>query len=770
MKRSISSFILVLCFLGIPILIAAQRPSHDLQFTTLATEWDEGIPLGNGMLGALVWEKAGRLHMSLDRADLWDLRPMKGVDRPEFNYRWVYDHVLNGQYALVQKYFDAPYEEEAAPSKIPGGALEFNSEGWGKVISVRLSIIDALCEVQWENGARLTTFVDATGPVGWFRIEHLHEAFFPELITPPYTHHASQSPGGSVAGDDLVRLGYPPGKVVKRKHAILYDQKGWDGFHYQMATDWKRVDSTTIEGVWSISSSFSGANASAAILVHRALRGSYDQSYRQHAAWWRQYWQQSSIQVPDSTIEKQWYLEQYKFGSVARKGSPVITLQAIWTADNGRIPPWKGDVHNDLNTQLSYWPAYSGNHLKQAESFTDWLWKTKAQSEKYTQRFFGVSGLNVPGVQTLLGAPMGGWTQYSCSPTIAAWLSQHFYWQWKYSLDSSFLRNRAYPWIKAAAGFLENITTKDSTGYRKLPISSSPEINNNDITAWFFQNTNYDLSLMKFCFGAAAELANALGLNKEAAHWENLLSQLGPYALSGNDELMFAPTLPYQQSHRHFSHMMAIYPLGLIRWENGQKDQEIIRRSIHRLDSIGPGEWCGYSYAWLASLKARAKDGVGAAQALKIFAKAFCLKNSFHVNGDQTKSGYSGFTYKPFTLEGNFAFASGLQEMLLQSYAGFIEVFPAIPPAWDKVSFDQLRAQGAFLVSARKMGSKVATVKIWSEKGGTAKLKLPFSHWSTSLKKGVMGMHTVDGLVEVTFEKGGVIELKNTDEIQASSY
>ncbi len=110
---------------------------------------------------------------------------------------------------------------------------------------------------------------------------------------------------------------------------------------------------------------------------------------------------------------------------------------------------------------------------------------------------------------------------------------------------------------------------------------------------------------------------------------------------------------------------MAIHPLGEIRSENGENDQKIIKNSLTLLDKIGPDWWCGYSYAWLGSLKACAKDGVGAAKTLRTFATAFCLPNSFHVNGDQTKSGLSKFTYRPFTLEGNFAFAAGVQEMLI---------------------------------------------------------------------------------------------------------
>lgn len=732
---------------------------HGLQFDSLAVSWDEAIPLGNGMLGALIWNKNGHLRFSLDRADLWDLRPMKGVNRPEFNYQWVYEHVINKDYKMVQKYFDAPYEQEPAPSKIPGAALEFDIKKWGPVQSVHLSINNALCEVRWKNGTVLRTFVHATQPVGWFRFEHLKGDVSPEIIPPEYEGKAGGK-GNSVTGDNLSRLGYRQGPVTQTKNHISYQQQGWNGFKYEVSVSWKKTSPTTVEGVWSISSNYSENADAADALVKKAITAGYNHYFATHAGWWKNYWAQSAVGVPDSVIEKQWYLEQYKFGCVARRGAPVITLQAIWTADNGRLPPWKGDVHNDLNTQLSYWPAYSGNHLKQALSFTDWLWKTKAESEKYTRQFFNVEGLNVPGVQTLAGAPMGGWTQYSCSPTVAAWLSQHFYWQWKYSMDSTFLRTRAYPWIKEVATYLENMTVKDDKGYRKLPISSSPEINDNSLDAWFLQNTNYDLALMKFTFGAAAELASSLHLKKESAHWNKILSQFGPYALSANHELMFAPTFSYHQSHRHFSHLMAIYPLGLIRWENGEKDRRIIRNSLHLLDSIGPAGWCGYSYSWLAALKARARDGEGAAKALDIFAKAFCLKNSFHVNGDQTKSGYSGFTYKPFTLEGNFAFANGLQEMLLQSYAGFIQVFPAVPVSWKDISFEQLRAEGAFLVSAKKVNGEIQTIRITSEKGGSTRLKLPPGKWAITSTKGVLDTDVENHFMNISFKKAGEIQIE----------
>lgn len=758
MKKIIAVLVSISLSLG---SVSGQTTVHDLQFNTLATQWDEAIPLGNGMLGALVWQKADQLRFSLDRADLWDQRPMKGLHRKEFSYQWIMGQIDKKDYAPVQQYFDMPYDAEPAPSKIPGGALEFDVKDWGDVRSVHLHLPTAVCEVKWANGTTLKTFVSANKPVGWFRFEHLGQPLVPQLLAPRYQGTVSRA-GDPVGGDDLSRLGYPQGDIVRRGNSITYKQTGWGGFTYQINVQWKNIDATTVEGTWSISSQQPGKQPGplASSTTDQAMARGYTADQSTHIAWWQRFWQRSALYVPDALLEKQWYLEQYKFGSTSRPGGPPISLQAIWTADNGRLPPWKGDFHNNLNTQLSYWPAYSANHLDEGMVFLDFLDQTKANYKRYTRAYFNTEGLAVPGVTTLDGTEMGGWIQYSLSPTISCWLAQHYYLQWRYSMDRDFLRSRAYPWLKDVATFIENITVLDAAGHRKLLHSSSPEINDNDISAWFSSNTNYDLSLMKFTFKAAAELAGEQGLRKEQAHWNKILAQFADFALTPNNELMFAPSMAYNQSHRHFSNMMAIHPLGLIKWEDGPKAQGIIKNSIQLLDSIGPEYWCGYSYAWLANMKARAKDGEGAAKALGIFAKAFCSINSFHLNGDQTWSGYSRFTYRPFTLEGNFAFAAGLQEMLLQSNAGFIEVFPAIPANWKDVSFRDLRAEGAFLVSAKKVAGEVNEIKLFAEKGGVAKLKLPFTSWRAEQKKNIEITSTEDGFINLRCKNGGMVVLK----------
>lgn len=728
-----------------------------LVFNDFAQTWDEAIPLGNGLVGNLVWQRNGKLRFSLDRADLWDLRPMKNINFEKWKFNDVYEYWKADKYEEVQKAFDVPYDNLSAPSKIPAGALEFDVEKLGKVKSVSLLPATATCIVEWENGARLTTFVHAQKPLGWYKFENIPEAVNVELETPAY-NRAGDGKQVDQSMSDLNQLGYPQGEVNKGDNSVRYRQQGWGGFEYQIYSEWKN-EKNTLTGCWSVSVENPGWEKSpkADEIVSDALTFGMDGSYAEHLNWWSDYWAQSSVEIPDSLLEKQYYLEMYKFGSAARGEGPPIALQSVWTADNGKLPPWKGDFHHDLNTQLSYWPAYTGNKLDLEEGFLNWLWKNRPVFQKYTQNYFGVEGLNVPGVTTLEGEPMGGWIQYSMGQTVAAWLGHHFYLHWKYSMDRDFLETRAYPWIKDVAVFLDQIAVKSDDGKRKLKISSSPEIFNNSKEAWFAETTNFDLALIRWTYVKAAELARELNREEEAAKWEQILSEWPELAVDPESGFVFAPGVPYAESHRHFSHLMAFHPLGLVDFSKGETDREMILNTLRNLEKQGPDYWCGYSYSWEANLYARAFEGDKAAEALRIFASCFCLKNSFHVNGDQCKAGYSKWTYRPFTLEGNFAFASGIQEMLIQSHTGVVRLFPAFPAAWENAAFEKLRTYGAFLVSAKMKNKEVTDVEIIAEKGGKLVLRNPFTDQNFKTKSAYE--ITGENLVFNT-KLGEVIQLK----------
>lgn len=694
----------------------------DLTCSSLAELWDEAVPLGNATLGELVWQKGDSLRFSLDHTDLWDLRPVPTLQDPEhFNWRWIRERVAEKDADAIKEKIEDPYSYDPGPTKIPCAALEFPVSSLGEVSSVHLYVRDAICRVDWKGGVSLETFVAASENVGWFRFTGIDDPDFrPELKIPAYSRPSDPSEGGhSEIG--LMALGYESGAITEGKDKILYHQKGWGDYSYDVAVQWKRRGKT-LYGVWSVSTSLDDADA--AEEARKALARGLAEDWKGHLAYWDTFWETSSVSIPDPVLQRQYDSEMYKLGSASRQNSRPISLQAVWTADDGNIPPWRGDYHNDLNTQLSYWPVYIGNHLSEGEAYLNTMWNQQEAFRKYTKGIFGVDGIIVPGVTSLDGQPMGGWTQYSISQSVGAWISQHFYLHWKYSADEEFLRDRAYPFTREVATALEQLSVIDASGHRTFELSASPEIYDNTLDAWFHTITNYDLSLMRFAFKAAAEEADALGLTEESGHWSALISELPDFDTE-DDALTFAKGFPYNVSHRHFSHAMAIFPLGLIDWNDGEESRKIIKATIARLEEYGPEWWCGYSYSWFGNMKARAMDGEGAAEALRTFAECFVLPNTFHANGDQTRTGKSNFTYRPFTLEGNFAFASGIQQMLLQSHTGTIRVFPAIPASWQDVSFDHLRARGAFLVSAGMENGEVTHISVYSEKGGPLSILIP---------------------------------------------
>ncbi|MEO5945003.1 MAG: glycoside hydrolase family 95-like protein [Ferruginibacter sp.] len=750
-------FFSILFCLSLNAVVSQSISENSLVFTKLASRWDEAMPLGNGWLGELVWQNKNNVRISLDRIDLWDDRPMPEIDQLKF--KWVVQQVQKNKYDTVQKLGDDPYDKYPAPSKIPAAALEFNCSSFGKVIFNELDIQKAICKVKFENGASLTTFVHATQEIGYFEFDNLpnsreginEDALIPELIAPPYNTTFAGLDDNSHSGEGLQTLHYKEGNILKTSHSVRYHQPTWGGNYYEVLVNWKRISATSIIGEWTISinkkailPSINRINSSKSVLAS-------------HLLWWRNFWNRSSVNIPDSQLQKQYYLEMYKLGCVARNNTPPISLQAIWTADNGNLPPWKGDIHNDLNTELSYWPLYTANHLEEAASFTNWLWKVKDQNKKWTKNYFGIDGLNVPGVTTISGKEMGGWIQYSMSLTTAAWLSHHFYQQWKYSMDKKFLLEKCKPYFDEVNEYFQKILILDpETKKYKLPLSSSPEINDNDITAWFHQWTNYDLSLVKSFYNEYAEIIKTVS-GKQTLQVERMQNLL-PALNTDSSGLTISPGFPLEYSHRHMSPYMGIYPLDLLSVDNAG-DNIIIDKSLQHIQQEGTRAWCGYSFSWMANIYARTKHADSAEKMLTIFASNFCSSNSFHLNGDQKGGQYSGFTYRPFTLEGNFAFAQGIQEMLLQSHGDVIQIFPAVPKSWKNISFTNLRAEGAFLISAKQENGVPTEVKIEAEKGGLLQLKQPFKtfYFDAKNKKYLMK----NDILLIEMKRGEEIILKN---------
>ncbi len=697
------------------------------------TTWEKGVPLGNGETGGILWGGGTTVNMSLDRGDLWDLRTPEIFKRKDWNYATLERLVRAGDEKQIHTLFDDPYDKIAYPTKLPTGRLVLSFPQTEKVDTFSLDTQRA--EATVGIGAhRLTAFFSATSPVALLHIS----GAAPTL--------ALDSPSG------VQMLGYPPAHIdegtIGGTHSISMLQQGTDGFSYAVVVASRQQNNETTIAV-AIVSSNEGKDP---VLIGRerttqALARGYDAILADHLAWWQKFEAISDVHVPDADVQKQYTLDRYFYGAASRKGAPPMPLQGVWTADEGGLPPWKGDYHNDLNTQMMYLAAPEAGLFKQNESFLDFNWKLLPAYRSFAHNYYNVPGAVVPGVEALDGQPLGGWSQYSLSPTMGAWVAQSFYLQWRYTMDPVFLRTRAYPFTEQIGVALESLLKPGADGKLKLPLSSSPEFFDNSMQAWLPPNSNFDLAQLRWLFGALAEMATAENNQTAATHWQSILARLDNFSTS-DGKLMLAPGVPFTMSHRHLSHIIAIHPLGVLTIDGGAKEKQLIDRSVDDFLSKGTKAWTGYTYSWVACLLARIGRADEALQYLNGYLQGFVYPNGFHVNGDQSGAGLSGFRYHPFTLEGNFLAMQAVQEMLLQSWGGQVRIFPAVPSTWKDVSFERLRAEGGYIVSAKRAGGHTVAVTITATADGVLRLPDPFDagahiRWNQQIQmsKGQLSVH-----------------------------
>ena len=701
-------------------------PESNLVLTAPVDKWDEAVPLGNGLLGGLLWGEGQTIRLSLDRGDLWDLRTPAAIHEKGFTYANLQKLVREKNTGEIGRLTDAPYNHPT-PTKIPAGRLEITLDPARAVTAFELDLARAEGQARLSDGNRLRAFFSAVQPVALIQIPG---AALREVRL--------RIPGGGGGGDTgpdshaVAALGYPPAKTGSDGDIRWFVQDTVEGLSYCVCARSLRTADSTLIAV-TVTSTADGPDplTLARARVTLALKSTYDTAIAPHAAWWAGFWSRSHVQVPEPDIQRQYDLVRYFYGAASRRGAPPMPLQGVWTADAGSLPPWKGDYHNDLNTQMSYMGYQGAGHFDEGRCFFDFNEKLLPRYRRFAREFFGTPGANVPGVMSLSGDPLTGWGQYSLSPTAGAWVAHLFYLHWRYTADDRYLREVAYPWCREVGQCVRALLRPDAQGVLRLPLSSSPEIHDNSLKAWLTPNSNYDLFCLKMLFLSLAEMADAAGDTVEASQWTQVAAALGPHHVDDKDMLLIDATQPLPASHRHLSNLMGLYPFNLVTCEGTDRDRATIKASLAQWDRLGTQAWCGYSFSWMSALRARVGDPEAAVRNLDIFVKAFLLRNGFHANGDQTKSGFSSFTYRPFTLEGNMLADAAVHEMLLQSWSPtpgrrdteVIRVFPATPWRWHDASFDDLRAEGGHRVSARRENNATTWLRVVAGRDGPMRIR-----------------------------------------------
>ena len=694
-------------------------------------EWKNGLPVGNGTLGAQVWGKGPTLFLSLDRGDVWDLRYQENHSET-YTFKHLRELVKERKQAAIQKEImaDISPTNEMTPRRMGSGRLRIKLPPTTVVEDAELDMRRA--EVRWR--------LRVNGQAVHYRVLACVE---PNVILVTLDGLKEWAPGvkldalGDLNPEVAVALGYAKAeRGGDGELAWVRQPMGPSGAVTVAWTARREGDSWVLLLTIPRQDEPDALGAARRELQEARARGT-ERLLQEHRDWWVRRWARSSVELPDPELERLWINGIYKLASSSYRGVPA-NLQGLWPPDSP-IFNWRGDYHFDNDLPQTYWPVYSSNQLDLAEPLNRWLFEQVVpESEKLTRRFFGVDGLWFGGALDvkgrLFGCGVSCWstTQYwLCSP---AFVGQLVWWYYSFGQDREYLHTQAYPFLKKASRFYENVLEEGQDGKLHVPLSNSPEFYSNDLEAWTADPTS-DLMLVHQLLRYAIEAAAALGVDADKQQlWQSMRERLAPYAI-GKGGIKIQPDTDYWHSHRHPIHLFSVFPGEELNVEGSSKDLELIDRSLNEWVLRGTGEWMGWSFPYGSMIASRVRRGNHALQLLEAYKDAFIWPNGFHVNGDYKRTGRAYFD-EEFMMSAETSFTAAVNEMLLQGWGGRLRIFPAVPEKWQDASFQNLRAEGGYLVSAEIRRGEVISATVEAEKGGEVQVVWPGGQATLKLAPG----------------------------------
>lgn len=750
---------------------------HSIIFNNTENHWDNALPFGNGIFGCMLFFEKGRLYMPMNHYEVYynisdpllpedKLKAMPecktpgsehercrrqadesqpGADGLSCLYRSSREAVLNNKSYGIFKF------SETFPQT---GELIFSFDGMeGGKHSLGLYLEDATGILELEKGSKKLTLETVTAREDCIinrvrqsgdilrevriAFPHYRDSDAPDVVyeqidahTVLYTLTREVSPSKTSVFNGVIRFIGAEAELTEHcERDLAIRIRGGDEFSIVTGifTDWRYSDprKAALEGIADF---------------EKRLDGMLDE----HSCYYKEFFSRSTISLPDKFLEKIYLINQYALDCCSGKDGimkhQACGLNGLWAIRHPNL--WGSKWYWDVNIQAAFAGVFSSNRLDLAKVFSDGLLTYAKSAERHARDIHGMTGMSIDYPYDFY---------YSCF----VWCSQYMWFLYEYTLDRDYLEKEAYPVFLKLCEFclqlLEYNADTDSYGvYPDVSPEQGPLTHNSIIT----------IACIRYLFKYTLEAASILGDSSEMlTEIEKTAKKLPRYPLSRDGDygvhLRDSDDAPDNLWIRHPGVLMPVFPIGEIDMDSNEEMRQIILNTIAFLEDnceIGI-----FGCSWIAAAAARMGKGQTALRFLYERGIDHMLRSN-GLTAEETDRfiNYCLISrqplYYPCMMEFSGEMLAAVNEMLIQSHAGTVKLFPALPDGdeeyeryrrkgsylgeylairhsydgWKNAAFYRLLAKGAFEVSAELEDGVVSAVRVLSRKGGKLKLECAY--------------------------------------------